>query len=146
MYHARTTRSPAGLFFGDSVDVHIICRALVSSPIGTGITTVWRRATIGAAAPEPLKLTFPNPCRNYDAATNRVQFWGYDRTLEITFYVEAAALRRLCPDMVDAEAGLLKAFDSARDRIHAAAETAYIRGPERSFAHILAADEFLGKL
>ena len=44
-----------------------------------------------------MKLVFPNPCRSFDESENRVRFWGYDRSIEVSFFVEAAALKRLCP-------------------------------------------------
>ncbi|MGB5178782.1 MAG: DUF1488 domain-containing protein [Gammaproteobacteria bacterium] len=89
-----------------------------------------------------MSLSFPNPSRSFDASSNRVCFWGYDSTIEISFFVEADALKRLCPDMSDAEPGFLQAFDAARKRIYEAADKVYVRGGKASCAYILAAENF----
>jgi len=89
-----------------------------------------------------MKLSYPNPSRSFDASTRRVCFWGYDSTIEISFFVEADALKRLCPDMSDAESGFLLAFDAALNRIHEVADKVYARSGKRSFACILAAEDF----
>ena len=91
-----------------------------------------------------MKLHFPNPSRCFDESSGRVLFWGYDSTIEISFYVEVGALKRLCPEMNNAEAGFLKAFDTARDRIHAVADKVYVRGGggKGTYAYILAAEDF----
>ena len=89
-----------------------------------------------------MKLTFPNPSCSFDASTNRVVFWGYDKVMEVSFFVGADALKKLCPEMNNAEAGLLKAFDAARKRIHAVAEEVYARGRKGSYAYVLAAADF----
>jgi hypothetical protein len=89
-----------------------------------------------------MSLSFPNPSRSFDASRSRVCFWGYDRTIEISFFVEAAALKRLCPEMAGAETGFLKAFDAVRNRIHEVADNVYSRGGKGSYAYILAAEDF----
>jgi hypothetical protein len=89
-----------------------------------------------------MKLSFPNPSRSFDATRNRVQFWGYDSAMEVSFFVGADALKKLCPEMRSAEAGFLKAFDAARKRIHEVAEEVYARGRKGSYAYILAAADF----
>ena len=89
-----------------------------------------------------MTLSFPNPCRSFDAVRSRVCFWGYDRTIEISFFVGEEALKRLCPDMAGAEAGFLKAFDAMRDRIHEMADKVYARAGKGSIACILAAEDF----
>ena len=89
-----------------------------------------------------MQLNFPNPSRSFDATTNRVRFWGYDSAIEISFFVEADALRKLCPEMSNVEAGLLKAFDAARKRIHEVADQVYVFGRNGSFAYILTAEDF----
>jgi len=91
-----------------------------------------------------MKLHFPNPCRSFDEHKNRIQFWGYDRAIEISFYVEAAALKRLCPGTKSVEKELLKAFDTVREKIYAAAEKIYDRGggSKGTYAYILAAEDF----
>jgi hypothetical protein len=89
-----------------------------------------------------MKLSFPNPSRSFDATRNRVRFWGYDSAMEVSFFVGADALKKLCPEMRSAEAGFLKAFDAARKRIHEVAEEVYARGRKGSYAYILAAADF----
>ena len=89
-----------------------------------------------------MKLSFPNPSRSFDASKNRVLFWGYDKTIEISFFVELDALKRLCPEMNSVETGFLKAFDSARTRIHEVAEKIYGNGTKRSVAYVLAEKDF----
>ena len=89
-----------------------------------------------------MKLSYPNPSRSFDASSCRVCFWGYDSTIEISFFVEADALKRLCSDMSDAELGFLQAFDAALNRIHEVADKVYARGGKGSHAYILAAEDF----
>jgi len=89
-----------------------------------------------------MMLNFPNPSRSFDATRDRVRFWGYDSAIEISFFVEANALRKLCPEMSNVEAGVLNAFDAARKRIHEVADKVYVRGRKRTFAYILAAKDF----
>jgi hypothetical protein len=33
-----------------------------------------------------MKLSYPNPCRSFDAISSRVCFWGYDGTIEVSFF------------------------------------------------------------
>jgi hypothetical protein len=90
-----------------------------------------------------MTLSFPNPSRSFDANKNRVSFWGYDSVIEITFFVEAAALQKLYPETSDTEAGFLKAFDAVRKRIHEVAGNVYMRSRRKgSFTYNLAAEDF----
>ena len=89
-----------------------------------------------------MKLSYPNPSRCFDASSRRVCFWGYDSTIEISFFVGIDALKQLCPDMSDAESGILQAFDAALNRIHEVADKVYARGDKRSCACILAVEDF----
>lgn len=91
-----------------------------------------------------MKLSYPNPSRSFDASHRRVCFWGYDSTIEISFFVGMDALKQLCPDMSDAESGYLQAFDAALNRIHEVADKVYARGGggKGSYAYILAAEDF----
>ena len=89
-----------------------------------------------------MKLSFPNPSRSFDASKSRVCFWGYDRNIEVSFFVEADALKRLCPDMTGAETGFLKAFDAVRNRIQEVADKVYARGRKGSYSYSLAAEDF----
>ncbi|MGI9414953.1 MAG: DUF1488 domain-containing protein [Hyphomicrobiales bacterium] len=89
-----------------------------------------------------MTLSFPNLSRSYDETRNRVRFWGYDTAIEISFFVEAAALRTLVPDLIDGEAELLKAFDDTRERIHEVADAVYARSRKDSYVYILAPEDF----
>jgi len=85
-------------------------------------------------------LNFPNQSRSYDATRRRVRFWGYDRSLEISFFVDADALMPVAADVDVAEADLLQAFDDGRDRICEVAARVYARG--QGYAHVLTASDF----
>jgi len=87
-----------------------------------------------------MALNFPNRIRSYDARKSLIRFWGYDGTLEISFFVEVSALNKLNPQMKNVEAGYLEAFDAARDRIHEIARKVYSRN--RQGAYLLAAVDF----
>ena len=89
-----------------------------------------------------MKLSFPNPSRSFDADKSRVLFWGYDSAIEVSFFVEADALKRLCPEMSSAETGFLQAFDAARKRIHEVANKVYGRGGKSTYSYILSAKDF----
>jgi len=91
-----------------------------------------------------MKLHFPNPCRSFDEVKNHVLFWGYDGVIEVSFYVEADALKQLSPEISNAETGFLKAFDVAREKIYAVADKVYTRGGggKGTYAYILAAEDF----
>lgn len=90
------------------------------------------------------KLNFSNPSRSYDDDKNRVRFWGYDCTIEVSFFVEADALILLSPGIESNETGFLKAFDSALNRIHEAANKLYVKGGKAKghYDYILAANDF----
>jgi Protein of unknown function (DUF1488) len=85
-------------------------------------------------------LTFPNPSRSYDATRRAVRFWGYDSSMEASFFISADALRSLQPEMLADEAHCLSAFDTNRDAICAAAARVYGRGNKGSYD--LAASDF----
>ena len=89
-----------------------------------------------------MRLSFPNPSRSFDASKSRVQFWGYDNAMEVSFFVEADALKRLCPEMSSAEADFLQAFDTERNRILEVADKVYGRGGKGSYSYILAVKDF----
>lgn len=80
-----------------------------------------------------MTMNFPNRSRSYDAARQAIRFWGYDRSMETSFFVSADALLRIQPNLQPDEAGLLRAFDSNRERIQAAAARVYARGRKGSY-------------
>ena len=89
-----------------------------------------------------MTLSFPNQCRSFEEKKNRVRFWGHDSAIEITFFVEAGALQKLCPEVSAVETGFLKAFDSMLKRIHEVAGKAYMRARKGSYAFTLTAEDF----
>ena len=80
-----------------------------------------------------MSLSFPNQSRSYDATLRAVRFWGHDGAMEASFFVNEDALKRIEPSMVPDESGLLKAFDSHRDLIYAAAMKVYQRSRKGSY-------------
>ncbi|MGI8526958.1 MAG: DUF1488 domain-containing protein [Pseudolabrys sp.] len=80
-----------------------------------------------------MTVNFPNQSRSYDATRRMVRFWGYDRSMENSFFLAADALKRLDPDIQPGEAALLSAFDAHRDQIYAVAAKVYARGRKGSY-------------
>jgi hypothetical protein len=87
-----------------------------------------------------MTLNFPNLSRSYDERRNLVRFWGYDRALEVPFFVEVSALCKLLPQTQNLEAGYLDAFDAAREQILEAARKVYAQTSRD--AYLLAATDF----
>lgn len=80
-----------------------------------------------------MRINFPNQSRSYSESHGRVQFWGYDRSMEVSFFVDAGALARLSPDTEVSEAGSLHTFDANRARIEQAAARLYSRRSQPSY-------------
>jgi hypothetical protein len=80
-----------------------------------------------------MALNFPNESRSFDGTRRAVRFWGYDSSMEATFFVTEAALKSVAPDMRQDETGMLLAFDANRGRIYAAAAKVYARGRRGSY-------------
>jgi hypothetical protein len=80
-----------------------------------------------------MTINFPNRSRSYDATRQAVRFWGYDRSMESSFFVTVDALRFIQPDLKADTADLLRAFDSNRDRIYAMATKVYARGKRGTY-------------
>ena len=89
-----------------------------------------------------MKIHFPNPSRSYDEDNHRIMFWGYDKAIEISFYVETAALKHLCPDVSELEKSYLSAFDKSIEKIHEIADKLYTSGLKGNYSYILAAKDF----
>jgi len=80
-----------------------------------------------------VKLTFPNASRSYDPAHNWVRFWAYDESMEVPFFIDAAALQ-LEPDMPEQdEVNILQSFDRQWSVICSAAESVYTRNSRGSY-------------
>jgi uncharacterized protein DUF1488 len=80
-----------------------------------------------------MALSFPNKSRAFDATRRAVRFWGHDSAMEVAFFITEDALKRVEPHMRFDEAGLLRAFDSHRDRICATAAKVYARRRKGSY-------------
>lgn len=81
----------------------------------------------------PHMIEFPNHSRSYDRTRRAVRFWGHDSAIEASFFIDEGALKRIQPDARFDESGFLKAFDSNRDLICAAAAKVYVRGSRGSY-------------
>jgi hypothetical protein len=64
-----------------------------------------------------MTLQFPNHSRSYDRTRQAVRFWGYDTSIEYSFFVTVDALARVEPRLRRDEEGFLGAFDANRDLI-----------------------------
>ena len=80
-----------------------------------------------------MTLAFPNDSRFFDGTRRAVRFWGYDSSMEASFFVTEAALRWFEPGLRPEEADMLRAFDANRGRIQAAAVKVYARGRKGSY-------------
>jgi Protein of unknown function (DUF1488) len=80
-----------------------------------------------------MAISFPNQSRSYDSTRRAVRFWGYDRALEASFFIDQEALKRIQADMRFDENGLLRAFDLNREQIFATAAKVYARRHKGSY-------------
>jgi hypothetical protein len=78
-------------------------------------------------------IDFPNHSRSYDRTRHAVRFWGHDSAIEASFFIDEDALTRIQPGAGPDESGFLRAFDSNRDLICAAAARVYVRGSRGSY-------------
>jgi hypothetical protein len=79
-----------------------------------------------------LVIDFPNHSRLYDATRRAVRFWGHDSAIKASVFINEDALKRIQLDGRLDESGFLKAFDSNRDLICAAAAKLYVPGSRGS--------------
>ena len=80
-----------------------------------------------------MDVRFANPSRSYDSVRSAVRFWGYDQSMELSFFVTEEALRKLQPPASTMRWEVLGAFDANRARIHQVAEKVYSRGRKGSY-------------
>jgi hypothetical protein len=80
-----------------------------------------------------MSLIFPNQSRSYDVTRDAVRFWGYQSSIECSFFVTAGALKHVQPDLTSDEAGFLGAFDAHRELIYKIAAKVYSRGRRGSY-------------
>lgn len=85
-----------------------------------------------------MDLIFPNQSRSFDRTRDAVRFWGYQSSIECSFFVTAGALRRVQPDLRPDEAGFLHAFDANRDLIYKTAAKVHARGRKGSYELVTA--------
>jgi hypothetical protein len=86
-----------------------------------------------------MPINFSNPSRSYDATRQAVRFWGYDLSMERSFFVTAGALSRIQSSVCVGEVDLLRVFDINRERIYEVAAKVYGRGRRGSY-ELTAAD------
>lgn len=93
---------------------------------------------------DAVPLQFPNPSRSYDPARRGIRFWGYDRTIEVAFFVEEGALAKVEPATATDEAGLLSTFDIHCERFRTVADAVYSQGTRarQAFSFTLRATDF----
>ena len=72
-------------------------------------------------------------------ASRKRTFWGYDRSMENSFFVTWEALKHIQPTLQPDETGFLRAFDSNRKLIYDIATKVYARG-RKSVYNLVVAD------
>jgi len=80
-----------------------------------------------------MALSFPNPSRSYNESVHGVRFWGYDKTFEITFFIEEGALLKVNTNTKADEVGFLETFDINLNRIRKLAGKIYSRRRKASY-------------
>ena len=80
-----------------------------------------------------MALLFPNISRSFDKTRGCIRFSGYDRTREVSFFVEHAAIRAIDGGVLTDPDALLSAFDRHRNSICNAAAIAYAQRSEGSY-------------
>jgi hypothetical protein len=75
-----------------------------------------------------MTINFPNRSRSYDATRRAVRFWGYDQSMENSFFIMADTLKQMQPNLQFDAVDMLQAFDSNRERIYSIAAKVYARG------------------
>lgn len=76
---------------------------------------------------EPKAICFHNSSRSYDETAHVVRFWGYDQTLEVSFFIEEDALTKMSSNETVNTRGILKTFDLNLGRIREMASILYAR-------------------
>src|SRR5258708_1570740 len=75
-----------------------------------------------------MTLQFPNHSRSYDRTRQAVRFWGYDTSIEYSFFVTVDALARVEPHLRREEEGFRGAFAAHRDLICQPAAVVHSQG------------------
>ena len=74
-----------------------------------------------------MTLQFPNHSRSFDRTRQAVRFWGYDTSIEYSFFVTVDALEPVEPHLRRDEEGFLRTFDEHRDLIFQTAAKVHSR-------------------
>ena len=72
-----------------------------------------------------MALEFPNNMRSFDDRKSRINFWGYDRTIEVSYFIAADVLNRFNKDVGTQETELLEVFDENIEKIRDVAAGVY---------------------
>jgi hypothetical protein len=80
-----------------------------------------------------MSLNFSNPTRSYDGTRLAVRFYGYDGSMEASFFVVQDALSKLAGRGVIGESEGLAMFDANRARIYEVAASVYGKGRKGSY-------------
>ena len=80
-----------------------------------------------------MAITFPNRSRSYDATRRAVRFWGYDQSMESSFFIMVDALKQMQPNLQFDPSEILRIFDVNRERIYEIAAKVYSRGRKGSY-------------
>jgi hypothetical protein len=91
-----------------------------------------------------MALEYPNSSRSFDESKSRINFWGYDRTIEVSYFIGADVLKLFKKDVATQEDDLLRVFDANIDRIHQAAAKVYERSTKGrgAYTFILSDEDF----
>ena len=91
-----------------------------------------------------ISIKFPNTSRSFDKNKNRICFWGYDKTIEVTFYIGVEVLQQIRKGVGSTEYEVLATFDAALENIHevAAKVYAYSSRGKGKYTYILDTKDF----
>ena len=91
-----------------------------------------------------ITIEFPNSSRSYDQSKHRVCFWGYDKTIEVTFYIGVEALQKISQLAGSTETELLAEFDAGLEKIHQVAAQVYANSSrgQGTYSYVLTAKDF----
>ena len=88
---------------------------------------------------QPMKLTFPNTSRSYNARNRCVRFGGFDSVFPVAIEIALWAIQRLNASVQDDEPSLLAVFDICRGKIEQVARARYAKR-KSLFLQLSAAD------
>jgi hypothetical protein len=71
-----------------------------------------------------------------------VCFWGYDQSIEVSFYLDVRALQKMSHEACQLESDCLEAFDSASNQIHKVADEIHRKRGGSVYSHKLTEADF----